>query len=120
MDAPDTALGLLGSSVPRKFRIAGDTLISVMDDLAISPGWVFFAGGIVGIVTVLMSRTFSWSNFEFLPSDEDRERQRPMTPARRAILLAICVGLAVWGAAWIQRDHGWDIRSLTSGSVSSR
>lgn len=102
------------------FRIAGVTLITVTQTLSISPGWVLFVGGIVGLVTVLMSRTFSWSNFEFLSTEEDSKRQEPMTTARRAVLLAICAGLAIWGAAWIQRDHNWHIRTVISHSDSNR
>jgi hypothetical protein len=92
----------------------------VVVELAISPGWVFLLGGFVGAITVLISRTFSWKNFDFLTSDEDRQREQPMTAAKRAILLAACVGLAVWGAAWVQHDHNWNAMSVNLGSHSTR
>jgi hypothetical protein len=78
-----------------------------MNNLTFSGGWVVLIGGISGIVTVLRAKTFSWKNYSFLGSDEDRKEETPMTPLKRSILIAVCIGLAIWGAMWIQADHGW-------------
>jgi hypothetical protein len=84
-----------------------------MGGLTFSGGWIVFIGGISGIVTVLRAKTFSWKNYSFIGSEEDRKEEVPMTLLRRSILLAICIGLAIWGGIWIQADHGWN--PFTSG-----
>jgi hypothetical protein len=77
-------------------------------NLRISAGWVFFIGGAAGIVTVIRAKTFSWKNYDFLTSEQDRKEELPMTPARRWILVAICVGLAIYGGARIHQDRDWN------------
>jgi hypothetical protein len=83
-------------------------LIPDMEDLTISPGWIFLGGGIAGMVTVIRAKTFSWRNYEFLPSEEDRKREVPITMVRRLLLLAVCVGLVLYGLSRIQQDHDWN------------
>jgi hypothetical protein len=90
-----------------------------MQNLPISAGWVFLIAGIVGIVTVIRARTFSWKNYDFLTSDEDRKREVPMTAARRWILIAICVGLAVYGGTRVQQDRDWNPFHKGGGSALS-
>jgi hypothetical protein len=51
-----------------------------LDNLPFSSGWVYLIGGLAGIVTVLRSKKFSWKNYEFLASEEDRKEEVPMTP----------------------------------------
>ncbi len=79
-----------------------------MSDLPISAGWVFFIGGVLGIVTVLRAKNFSWKNSEFLTTEEDRKQEVPMTPLRRWILVGICVLISAYGAVQLQRDHAWN------------
>jgi hypothetical protein len=79
-----------------------------MENLPISPGWVFLIGGIAGVVTVIRAKTFSWKNYEFLTSEEDLKQEVPMTMARRGVLIAICLGLAVYGGTRVQRDRDWN------------
>ncbi len=79
-----------------------------MSDLPISAGWVFFLGGIVGIISGLCAKRFSWSNTEFLRTEEDRKEEVPMTPLRRWILVGVCALISVYGAIELQRVHGWN------------
>jgi hypothetical protein len=88
-----------------------------MENLPISAGWVFLIGGIAGIVTVIRAKTFSWKNYEFLTSEEDRKQEVPMTMVRRWILIAICVGLAAYGGARVQQDRDWN--PFHKGGVST-
>jgi hypothetical protein len=83
--------------------------------LKFSGGWVLLVGGISGIVTVLLAKTFSWRNYEFLESEEDRKEEIPMTLLRRLILVAVCIGFAIWGAMWIQADGGWALLKTRVG-----
>ncbi len=73
-----------------------------------SSGWVYFIGGIIGIVSVSLAKNFSWSNYEFLGTEEDRKKEVPMTLLKRSALIAICVIIAVFGAIQIQQDHNWN------------
>jgi hypothetical protein len=86
-----------------------------MGELKFSGGWVLLIGGVSGIVTALRAKTFSWSNFEFLRSEEDRKEEVPMTLLRRSILIAVCIGFAVWGVTWIQADGGWNMLKTGMG-----
>jgi hypothetical protein len=79
-----------------------------LDNLPFSSGWVYLIGGLAGIVTVLRSKKFSWKNYEFLASEEDRNEEVPMTPIKRLILISICVLIGAYGAIEVQRDHGWN------------
>ena len=79
-----------------------------MGDLPISANWVFFLGGILGIVSVLCAKNFSWSNSEFLTTEEDRKQEVPMTPLRRWILVGVCLLITAYGAIQLQRDHAWN------------
>jgi hypothetical protein len=79
-----------------------------MENLPISPGWVFLIGGIAGVVTVTRAKTFSWKNYEFLTSEEDLKQKVPMTMARRWVLIAFCLGLAVYGGTRVQQDRDWN------------
>ena len=79
-----------------------------MGDLPISASWVFFLGGILGIVAVLRAKNFSWSNSEFLPTEEDRKQEVPMTPFRRWILVGVCLLISAYGAIQLQRGHAWN------------
>ncbi len=79
-----------------------------LDNLPFSAGWVYLIGGLIGIVTVSLAKKFSWKNYEFLASEEDRKEAVPMTPLRRLILISICVLIAAYGATEVQRDHGWN------------
>ena len=88
-----------------------------MFHLSISPGWIFLIGGVVGLFNVSCAKTFAWKGSEFLTSEEDRKREVPMTPARRWSLIALYVGLTVWGAIWVQRDHNWNLFAPRGGSV---
>ncbi len=54
-----------------------------MGDLQISDNWVFLVGGVIGIICVLGAKTFSWSNSEFLATEEDRKQEIPMTLLKR-------------------------------------
>jgi hypothetical protein len=74
-------------------------------------------GGISGVVTVIRAKTFSWKNYEFLTSEEDRKQEIPMTMVRRWILIAICVALAVYGATRVQQDRDWN--PFDKGGVST-
>jgi len=76
-----------------------------MENLPISPGWVFLVAGIAGMVTVIRARTFSWKNYEFLTSEEDLKQEVPMTMVKRWVLIAICFGLAVYGGTRVQQDR---------------
>jgi hypothetical protein len=89
-----------------------------MENLPISAGWVFLIAGIAGMVTVTRAKTFSWKNYEFLTSEEDRKQEVPMTPTRRWILIAICVGLAAYGAIRVQQDRDWN--PLHKGGVNAQ
>ena len=44
-----------------------------------SGGWVSFIGGVIGVITVARAKNFSWSNSEFLESEEDVRERVPMT-----------------------------------------
>jgi hypothetical protein len=88
-----------------------------MENLQVSAGWVFLIGGIAGMVTVIRAKTFSWKNYEFLTSEEDRKQEVPMTIARRWILIAICVGLAIYGGIRVQQDRDWN--PLHKGGLSA-
>jgi hypothetical protein len=79
-----------------------------LDNLPFSAGWVYLIGGLIGIVTVSLAKKFSWKNYEFLASEEDRKEAVPMTPLRRLILIGICVLIGAYGAIEVQRDHGWN------------
>jgi hypothetical protein len=79
-----------------------------MENLPISPGWIFLIGGIAGMVTVTRAKMFSWKNYEFLASEEDLKQEVPMTVTRRWILMAICFGLAVYGGTRVQQDRDWN------------
>jgi hypothetical protein len=74
-----------------------------MENLPISPGWVFLIGGIAGMVTVIRARMFSWKNYEFLTSEEDLRQEVPMTSAKRWLLIVLCFGLAVYGGTRVHR-----------------
>ena len=78
-----------------------------MDNLPISIGWIYLVGGVVGLLTVLLAKSFSWKNYEFLTSEEDKRREVLMTPLRRWILAGICSGFVIYGATQVQRDHDW-------------
>jgi hypothetical protein len=71
-------------------------------------GWVFLIGGIAGVVRVWTAQTFSWADPEF-SSEEDRRREVPMTPLRRWILIAVCIGFTGFGVTRIQLDHDWNL-----------
>jgi hypothetical protein len=90
-----------------------------MGDLQISGNWLFFIGGVVGIVSVLRAKTFSWSNSEFLATEEDRKQEVPMTPLRRWILVGICVLISAYGAIQLQRDHAWNPFPAGRGATPS-
>ena len=79
-----------------------------MENLPISPGWVFLVAGIADMVTVIRARTFSWKNYEFLTSEEDLKQEVPMTMVKRWVLIAICFGLAVYGGTRVQQDRDWN------------
>jgi hypothetical protein len=79
-----------------------------MSDLPISAGWVFFLGGILGTISIFRAKNFSWSNSEFLPTEEPRKQKIPMTPLKRWILVGVCVLISVFGAVRLQRDHAWN------------
>jgi hypothetical protein len=74
-------------------------------DLPISGNWVFFIGGIVGVISVLRAKKFSWSNSEFLKTEEERDEDVPMTMRRRLILLAVCALICTYGANQLQRER---------------
>jgi hypothetical protein len=88
-----------------------------MENLQASAGWVFLIAGIAGMVTVIRAKTFSWKNYEFLTSEEDRKQEVPMTIARRWILIAICVGLALYDGIRVQQDRDWN--PLHKGGLSA-
>ena len=77
-------------------------------DLPISGNWVFFIGGIVGVISVLRAKKFSWSNSEFLKTEEERDEDVPMTMRRRLILLAVCALICTYGAIQLQRERAWN------------
>ena len=79
-----------------------------MSDLPISADWVFFLGGMLGIISILRAKNFSWSNSEFLPTEEQRKKEVPMTPLKGWILVGVCVLISVFGAVQLQRDHAWN------------
>jgi hypothetical protein len=80
----------------------------MMSDIPISAAWVFLLGGILGVISVLLAKNFSWSNSEFLANEEDRKQEVPMTPLRRWILVGICISVSAYGAVQLQRDHAWN------------
>jgi hypothetical protein len=86
-----------------------------MGNLPISSGWVFLLGGVSGIVTCSISKTFSWSNYEFVRTEEDRKAETPMTPLKRSIIIGVCVLIALYGAYRIQHDQNWN--PFDSGSL---
>ena len=88
-----------------------------MGDQTISSDWVFFLGGILGIISVLHAKNFSWSNSEFLPTKEQREQEIPMTRLRRWILVGVCVLISVYGAVQLQRDHQWNLFPSGRGAL---
>ena len=91
-----------------------------MGELPISPGWVFLLGGVAGIVTCSLSKTFSWSNYEFLRTEEERRTETPMTRFQRLMIIAVCTLIALYGAYRIQRDHNWNPLVSASGLQESR
>ena len=78
-----------------------------MDNSRISSGWVFFIGGLFGVVAVLRAKMFSWKNSEFLNSEQDRREEVPMTAFRRWVLVGVCILISLYGAAQLERDHAW-------------
>jgi hypothetical protein len=86
-----------------------------MGNLPISPGWVFLDGGISGIITASFSKTFSWSNFEFLRTAEERKAETPMTSFQRSMIIGVCMLIALYGAYRIQQDKNW--KPFESGSL---
>jgi hypothetical protein len=80
----------------------------IMENLPISAGWVFLLAGIAGLFTVSRAKTFSWKNYEFLASKEDLKQEVPMTLAKRWILIAICLGLVLYGGVRVQQDRDWN------------
>ena len=91
-----------------------------MGDLPISGNWIFFIGGIVGVISVLRAKKFSWSNSEFLKTEEERDEDVPMTMRRRLILLAVCALICTYGAIQLQRERAWNPFNRSSQTVSSR
>ncbi len=88
-------------------------------DLPISGDWVFFIGGIIGVISVLRAKKFSWSNSEFLETDEERDEAVPMTMLRRIILLSVCALICTYGAIRLQREHAWNPFNRSSQTVPS-
>ena len=80
----------------------------MINNLPVSPGWVCLLGGISGIVTSSLAKTFSWKNSEFLETEEDRKAETPMTPLKRSLIIGICLAIATYGVFRIQRDHNWN------------
>ena len=89
-----------------------------MGDLPISGNWVFFIGGIVGVISVLRAKKFSWSNSEFL-TEEGRDEDVPMTMRRRLILLAVCALICTYGAIQLQRERAWNPFNRSNQPLSS-
>jgi hypothetical protein len=79
-----------------------------MGNLPISPGWIFLLGGISGIATSSFSKTFSWSNYQFLRTEAERKAETPMTPLKRLLIIGICALIALYGAYRIQHDQNWN------------
>jgi hypothetical protein len=87
--------------------------------MGLSLGWLLLLGGALGSVRVLRAKTFSWANeVDTVVTEEDRQREAPMTPFKRWVLVAICFLLAIVGAVLIQRQHNWN--PLQSGRSSDR
>jgi hypothetical protein len=77
--------------------------------MGLSLGWLLLLGGALGAIRVLRAKTFSWMNdVDTVIAEEDRKQEVPMTAARRWILIAICVGLAVYGGIRVQQDRAWN------------
>jgi hypothetical protein len=88
-------------------------------DLPISGNWVFFVGGIIGVISVLRAKKYSWSNSEFLKTQEERDAEGPMTMRKRLILLAVCALICSYGAIQLQREHAWNPFNRSSQTVPS-
>jgi len=77
--------------------------------MTITPGWLFFAGGLIGFVNVIRAKTVSWLSTEGNISPEElRASQIPLTRARRVLLLILCMLLVIVGAFDIHRKHNWN------------
>jgi hypothetical protein len=75
----------------------------------ITPGWLFFAGGLVGLVNVSRAKTVSWLNTDGnISSEELKASQVPVTRIKRILLLILCALLVIGGALDIQRKHNWN------------
>jgi hypothetical protein len=70
-----------------------------------SSGWVFFAGEVIGLITVARAKNFGWSNTEFLESEEDGRERVPMTFKRRMVLLPVCLLISAYGAWQLESEH---------------
>ena len=80
-----------------------------MGNLNVSPGWICLIGGLSGIITVSRAKTFSWRNYQFVGTEEDKKREEsPMTPLKRFVLIAICLVIVLYGAVRIDEDHDWN------------
>lgn len=80
----------------------------MINNLPVSPGWVFLICGFSGIVTSSLAKTFSWRNSQFLGTEEDRKTETPMTPLKRSLIIGFCLVLAIYGAFRIQQDDNWN------------
>jgi len=86
--------------------------------MGLSLGWLLLLGGTLGTIRVLRAKTFSWmNNVDTVIAEEDRKKEAPMTSARRWILVAICLGLAIYGGIRVQQDRGWN--PFHKGGVSA-
>lgn len=70
--------------------------------------WVFFIGGLIGVITVARAKSFTWSNSEFLESEDDVRERVPMTSKRRMVLLLVCLLISAFGAWQLEREHAWN------------
>jgi hypothetical protein len=73
-----------------------------------SGGWVFFVGGVSGVIAVARAKNFSWSNSEFLESEDDVRERVPMTFKRRMVLLLVCLLISAYGAWQLESEHAWN------------
>jgi hypothetical protein len=71
-------------------------------------GWVFFIGGMSGIIAVARAKYFSWKNSEFLDCEGDIQKRAPMTFKRRMVLLLVYLLISAYGAWQLQSEHAWN------------
>jgi hypothetical protein len=61
------------------------------------------------VITASRAKTFSWRNFQFVGTEEDRNNEEsPMTPIKRFLIIAICIAFIIYGVIRVNDDGNWN------------